>query len=86
MKFIYLILLISLMSFPAQSQNIQGIINQYYTYTGIQTCNQHMSLAEVHTLSKGDTILIIQMKGADISTAANSTFGNLTDIKGAGLY
>lgn len=71
---------------PLESQNIQGIVNDYYSVSAIYKCNKMISFSSAHNFVKGDSFLIIQMKGASMETANNSSYGNITAINGAGLY
>lgn len=72
---------------------ISGIINSYHRATAIinyGTYNSYsysgITLQDITGLSVGDRIMIIQMKGATISSANNSSFGNITDLGNAGKY
>jgi len=75
-------------SFIAQSQttNISGVINSYYPVVEIIPAKGAIRVANITGLNMGDKILIIQMKGASVNTANNSSFGDTTSLNNAGNY
>ena len=81
--FIILFLLASSISF-SQTTNISGIRNSYHSVLGISTVSA--KLDNVSGLAYGNTVLLIQMKGAFINTANNSAFGDTTSLNYAGNY
>jgi hypothetical protein len=76
-------LFVTLFSF-SQTTNISGIINSYHGVLGIS--NVAAKLDNVSGLAYGNTVLLIQMKGASINTANNSSFGDTTSLNYAGNY
>ena len=68
----------------SQTTNIGSIINSYHKVLAISTTAA--KLDNVSGLGYGNTVLLIQMKGATISTATNSTFGNINSLNDAGNY
>lgn len=68
----------------SQTTNINGIINSYHSAIAISATA--IKLDNVSGLSYGNTVLIIQMKGASISTANNSSFGDTSSLNNAGNY
>ncbi|TAE48102.1 MAG: T9SS C-terminal target domain-containing protein [Bacteroidetes bacterium] len=64
--------------------SISGIVNTYARVTAIGT--QSVTLQSSSGFSVGDKVLLIQMKGATISTANDSTYGNITGYGNAGNY
>jgi hypothetical protein len=48
--------------------------------------NSGVTLENITGLSVGDKVMIIQMKGATITTTNNSTFGNISSLGNAGKY
>lgn len=70
----------------AQTTNISGIINTYHSVLGVDVTKNALRLDNVSGLSYGNTVLIIQMKGATISTINDNTFGNVTSLNYAGNY
>lgn len=68
----------------SQTTNISGIVNTYHSVLAISTTAA--KLDNVSGLVYGNTVLLIQMKGATISTANNSTFGDVSSLNDAGNY
>ena len=83
-------LLLSLLFFVCFSlnlftQTISGIINIYTPVTVIG-CNTLTVVSSVG-YNVGDTVLIIQMKGAEVDTISNTAaFGSILNINEAGNY
>jgi len=70
----------------SQTTNISGVRNNYYSVLGVDVTKNAVKLDNVSGLSYGSTVLLIQMKGATISTTNNSTFGTVTSLNDAGNY
>lgn len=70
----------------SQTTNISGVINSYYSVLGVNTANAAVKLDNTTGLAYGNTVLLIQMKGAGINTANTSTFGDTTSLNYAGNY
>ena len=71
----------------SQTTNINGIINTYHSVLGVDATKNAVKLDNVSGLSYGNTVLIIQMKGATINTtASSSSFGDVTSLNYAGNY
>ncbi|HJS54695.1 MAG TPA: hypothetical protein VJ765_09135, partial [Chitinophagaceae bacterium] len=68
----------------SQTTNISGIINTYHSVLAISTTAA--KLDNVSGLTYGNTVLLVQMKGATISTVNNSTFGDTSSLNYAGNY
>lgn len=68
----------------SQTTNISGIKNSYHSVLGISTVSA--KLDNVSGLAYGNTVLLIQMKGAAINTANNSAFGDTISLNYAGNY
>lgn len=66
------------------SQNISGTINIYTNVTGI--ASNVITVGNSAGFSVGDKVLIIQMKGATITTGNVVGFGNITAYNNAGNY
>lgn len=62
------------------------IVNQYAAIQSYDICTNSFAVDSVQFFNPGDTILIIQMKGAIIDTTNTSSFGNILDYKNAGNY
>lgn len=65
---------------------ISGIINQYAKVNAIEPCEAVLTVADAAGFDAGAKVLIIQMKGASISTSNSGSFGNIEDLGSAGLY
>jgi len=68
----------------SQTTNISGIINSYHSVIAIGT--DAAKLDNVSGLSYGNTVLIIQMKGATINTTNTSSFGDISSLNDVGNY
>ncbi len=63
---------------------IRGVVNQYVQVTDVVPCDSLVRLGNPTGFQPGDRVLLIQMKGARISTADDPTYGTIEDIAGAG--
>src|SRR6188768_68284 len=71
--------------FSQTTTNINSIINTYHKVLAISTTAA--KLDNVSGLAYGNTVLIIQMKGATINTTASSaSFGDVTSPNDVGNY
>ncbi|HQQ93748.1 MAG TPA: gliding motility-associated C-terminal domain-containing protein [Bacteroidia bacterium] len=72
----------------AQSTNISGTINVYASVTGIDTsnCPAKITVSSSTGFTVGDSVLIIQMKGADFDSSNTISFGALNALGGAGNF
>lgn len=66
------------------SQNLSGTINLYTSVTAIQTNAATVSNATGYNV--GDKVLLIQMKGASITTGNVAPFGTITNYNNAGKF
>ena len=66
--------------------SISGIINTYTKVNTIDTCKNALTVASVANFKKGENVLLIQMNGALINEGQSSVYGNLVNMKSAGLY
>jgi gliding motility-associated-like protein len=64
---------------------IGGIINDYSPVIDMLPCNK-IQVEDAGKFNVGDTIVIMQMKGAEIDSANTSNFGSISNIKNAGNY
>jgi hypothetical protein len=81
--FIIILFQSSLLSF-SQTTNISGIVNSYHSVIDISATAA--KLDNVSGLAYGNTVLVIQMKGASINTSNTSSFGDTTSLNYAGNY
>jgi gliding motility-associated-like protein len=62
------------------------IINDYTPVLAFNPCDNKITVEDATAFNVGDTILMIQMKGATIDSSNTSNFGILTNYKNAGNY
>jgi hypothetical protein len=71
---------------PASAQtSIRGIVNLYTPVISFVDCNG-VTVRSTAGFRAGDTVLIIQMKGARMDTTESSTFGTIVDYDDAGNF
>lgn len=77
-------------SFSADScglaSNISSVINDYTPVLALDICNNKITVEDAAKYNAGDTVLLIQMKGAVIDSTNTAAFGTITDYKNAGNY
>lgn len=66
--------------------NIGNIINNYTPVIDLLPCENKITVEDAGSFNTGDTVLIIQMKGAVVDSTNTSSFGAITDYKNAGNY
>src|SRR5258708_37857682 len=70
----------------AFSQTASGVINAYYQVTSVNSVANSVTVDNASGLTPGERILIIQHKGASITSTNTSGFGDITAINSAGNY
>ena len=75
-KIFFLLLLACNVSY-SQTHNISGIINTYTPVIGFSPCNNKITVEDAATFNGGDTVLMIQMKGAAIDSTNTAAFGTI---------
>jgi gliding motility-associated-like protein len=65
---------------------ISNIINDYTPVLNFNPCDNKLIVEDGTKFNAGDTILLIQMKGAVIDSSNTAAFGSITDYKSAGNY
>lgn len=65
---------------------IQGIINDYASVTTLDFCTNSVDVDDASAFTIGDTVLIIQMQGAEINNNDNANYGDIQNLFGAGNY
>ncbi|MEP7239068.1 MAG: LamG domain-containing protein, partial [Ferruginibacter sp.] len=68
------------------SGGISNIINDYTPLLGLNPCDNKLTVEDGTKFNIGDTVLLIQMKGAIIDSTNTSAFGTITDYKNSGNY
>src|ERR1700741_2259269 len=69
----------------SQTTNISGVINSYTKVVSIP-CSSTVTVQGTAGFAVGDTVLIIQMKGATINSTNGTTYGSVTAYNNAGNY
>ncbi len=62
------------------------IINHYAAVERVDPCNNSLTVDSTQPFSAGDTVVLMQMKGASIETTNGSGFGTITAYNNAGRY
>jgi gliding motility-associated-like protein len=78
--FLTLLLPISIFS------QIGGVINNYTPVRTLNPCDNKLTVEDGSAFNAGDTVIMIQMKGAIIDSSNTSNFGTITDYKSSGNY
>ncbi len=68
------------------STGISGIINNYAAVSSVDFCNNKITVDDATAFNTGDTIVIMQMKGAAIDSSNTNNFGFITNYNNAGKY
>ncbi|MEO9005195.1 MAG: LamG-like jellyroll fold domain-containing protein, partial [Ginsengibacter sp.] len=71
---------------PVSVPPLTNVINSYTPVMALNLCDNALKVEDASTFNPGDTVLIIQMKGAVIDSANTSGFGTVTDYKNSGNY
>lgn len=69
----------------AQS-SISGIINHYAAVEELDACRARIIVDEVGPIQVNDTLLLIQMQGAEINLSNSDDFGRVQALNSAGLF
>jgi gliding motility-associated-like protein len=82
---IILLFLIIITSITSISQtSLSGVVNSYFPVSNLNIVTATATVPSVIGLSIGDTLLIIQMKGANIDISDSPTYGTVDNYYGAG--
>jgi hypothetical protein len=65
---------------------ISGIVNTYHQVIEVIPAKSCVRVASTTGLAVGEKLMLIQMKGATVSTTNNATFGDTTSLNNAGNY
>jgi len=65
---------------------ISNIINSYTPVLAFDPCKNMLTVEDASAFNTGDTVMIIQMKGATIDSTNTATFGTITNYGNAGNY
>ena len=62
------------------------VINDYTPVINFNICKNQLTVEDASKYNIGDTVLLIQMKGAVIDSSNTASFGTITNYKNAGNY
>ena len=63
-----------------------SVINSYTPVTGFIPCENKITVEDASSFNLGDTVLLIQMKGAIVDSSNSPSFGSITNYRNAGNY
>jgi len=84
--FLFTIYLICASTFVFSQTNIGGIINNYAAVLAFDVCATTITVDDASLFNVGDSILIIQMQGANINRTSTSAYGDIISIGSAGNF
>lgn len=73
-------------SFTPDSCATEQIINQYTPVLAYGSCKNILTVEDGTAFQTGDTVLLIQMKGAEIDITNSASFGTISNYRNAGNY
>ena len=88
-RFLYFIIFISNFTYSQVSKpqhDPPEVVNKYTEVLAFDICANSITVADAAEFTTGDTVLMIQMKGAVIDTSNTSTFGTILNYGNAGNY
>ncbi|HMC99696.1 MAG TPA: LamG-like jellyroll fold domain-containing protein, partial [Ferruginibacter sp.] len=65
---------------------ISNIINAYTPVLGFDKCKNKLTVQDASAFNTGDTVVIMQMKGAVVDSSNTAAFGTITNYNSAGNY
>lgn len=68
----------------AGSASTSGTVNSYAAVSAV--CNSRLTVSTTSGFAVGDTVLLIQMRGATANLTNTASFGDITTLNEAGLY
>jgi len=87
MKVILFIFIATLFLMEGYSQNLSGNINTYYEVTNLNQSQAKVTVSNSAGINTNDSLIIIQMQGAEISTSnIDTTNGKVVNYNGAGSW
>lgn len=72
--------------FTSNCNNQVQIINEYAEVTNWNPCDNILGISDASKFNVGDTVLIIQMKGATVDSSNTNLFGDIGNLNNAGNY
>ena len=86
MKFSFSLLIVILPLLLSAQSEIAGIINHYAAVIDIDYCDNQLTVSNAAPFEVGNDVLIIQMKGASITTSNNNAYGDVINSGQAGAF
>ncbi len=86
MKTFFAILATLLITLSAHAQVLNGVVNVYTSVSEYGAQCGCITVASARGFQVGDRVMIIQMQGATVSTAANAAFGAVTSYNNTGKF
>ena len=83
-QYIFVFFSLLFLEHKLQAQNISGVVNSYVAVSAV-TVNS-ATVTAIGPFQVGDKVLIIQMKGATITTSNTVAFGTITALGNAGNF
>lgn len=68
------------------AQSIGGVINAYYQVVEVLPAKACVRVSNPAGLAQYDNTMLVQMKGATVSTANNASYGSITALNNTGKY
>jgi gliding motility-associated-like protein len=68
------------------SVSAQTVVNKYAAVLDFRPCGNRIEVDDATDFNVGDTILVIQMKGAGVDSSNSAAFGDVINYNGAGHY
>jgi hypothetical protein len=88
-RFIFSFLLVLWGAIPIDAQTpLSGVINAYAAVSAISSlgCATELQVSTTNGFLPGDQVLLIQMKGAQTDLTDGPSFGQITELNGAGNW
>jgi len=70
----------------SHGQAVSGVLNTYYQVTAVNSGANTVTVANAAGLAAGQRVLILQAKGAAITTANSAAYGDISALNNAGGY
>lgn len=86
MRIAALIVICLLSLFTSAQTSLSGIVNNYYPVTAYNAATTTLTVSSSAGITIGDTLLLMQMKGATINGSNSPSYGDVMSYGGAGHY
>ena len=85
-RIVILLVLNALYLNDASCQAVSGVVNSYCAISAISVPSNTVTVDNASGLYNGEPVLIIQMKGASVTSTNTASYGNISAIGDAGNY